>query len=173
MKHRICFAFVVCLFHWQSNSLVSAQDSVRYVDSNNSSDSGNCTKELPCKTLHYGVYGDAISDRGYFDCNVSLHYANNSVIMVEDGKYKMVGYGLVLCEVSDITIRAVNPGGAAVVQCECFNCSIEDSMFGNIYLQRAKNIIFEGLVFEQCGYSASNVFVRDTEGLTFRNCTFR
>ena len=173
MKKCVCFAFVVvCLFHWQSKLLVSAQDRIRYVDSDSGIDSGNCTENMPCKTLNYGVYGNAITDRGYFDCNVSLHYANNSVIMVSNGTYKMADYGLVLCEVSDITIQAVNPGGA-VVQCECFNCAIEDAMFGNIYLQRAKNITFEGMVFERCGYNASNVFVRTTEGLTFKSCTFR
>lgn len=153
---------------------MNAQDRVRYVDSNNGNDSGNnnCTEELPCKTLKYGVYGNATSERGYFDCNVSRDYADNSVIMVGDGTYKLVGDGLVLCDVSDITIRAVNPGGA-VVQCECFNCTFDDAMYGNIYLQRARNITFEGVVFERCGYNASNVFVRASEGVTFKNCKFR
>ena len=100
--------------------------------------------------------------------------ADNTIIMVEDGTYKMHGFGLVLCNVANVTIQAVNPEGAgAVIQCGCFNCAIEDAMFGNVYLQRARNITFVGIVFERCGYNASNVFVRATQNLTLRNCTFR
>lgn len=173
MKYHICFAIIVYLLH-QSCLRVSAQGRVRYVDSMSGNDTGNdtCSKEMPCRTLRYAVFEDSESDRDYFNCNKSSDIAYNSTIMVEDGVYKMNGFGLVLCEVFNITIRAVNPG-RAVVQCACFNCSIENAMFGNIYIQRANNVSFEGMVFEKCGYNASNVFVRSTTGLTFRNCIFR
>ena len=173
MKHYFSFVFVACVFHWQLNLVVTAQDRVRYVDSKNGlNNTGNCTEEMPCSTLQYAVYGNDTSDRDLFNCNASLANVSKSIIMVEDGIYNMSGYGLVLCEVSDITIQAVRPG-MAIVQCHCFNCTVTGAMFGNIYLQRAKNITFVGMVFERCGYNASNVFVRNTEGLTFKNCTFR
>lgn len=171
MKNYFNFAFIACLLH-QSIVHVSGQDRVRYVSSDNGNDAGNCTKEAPCKTLHYAVFNNFTSDRDYFDCSMSPEIANNLIIMVENGTYKMDGFGLVLCEVSNITIQAVNPR-EAIVQCACFNCSIENAMFGNIYVQRSNDISFVGMVFEKCGYNASNVFVRATEGLTFKNCLFR
>ena len=170
MKYYFSLFLIVYLLDQQ---LRFVEGRVRYVNVNSGDDTGDCTQNMPCETLHYGVFGENFtSDRDYFNCNASAKVADNSTIMVQDGEYRMDGFGLVLCEVYNITIRAVNPRGA-VVQCDCFNCSIQNAMFGNIYIQRARNITFEGLVFEKCGYNASNVFVRLTVGLTFRNCVFR
>ena len=172
MKHYFCLVFVVYLLNQQSGLYVTAEDRVRYVNGNSGTDAGNCTQSMPCRTLHYGMFGNFTSDRDYFNCSASAKFADNSTILVEDGEYMMKGFGLVLCEVSNVTIKAVNPS-QVIVQCACFNCSIIDAMFGNIYIQRARDITFEGLVFEKCGYNSSNVFVRSTTGLTFRNCIFR
>ena len=172
MKYYFCLVFVVYLLNQHSGSHATAEGRVRYVSGDSGDDTGNCTQNMPCETLHYAMFKNVSSSRDYFNCSVSTESADNSTIMVEDGVYKMIGFGLVLCEVSNITIKAVNPGNA-IVQCGCFNCSIEDAMFGNIYIQRARDITFEGLVFEKCGYNASNVFVRATNGLTFKNCSFR
>lgn len=169
MKYYFSFAFVIYLLH---QHLVSAQARVRYANHITGNDTGNCTKDMPCKTLHHALFDNFTSNRDYVNCQVSPDFADNSIIMVENGTYQMEGFGLVLCNVSNITIQAVSPKGA-IVQCGCFNCSIEDAKFGNVYLQRARDITFVGMVFERCGYNASNVFVRATTGLTFRNCEFR
>lgn len=163
MKNYCCFAFVIYLLHQQSGLHVSAQNRIRYVSSNGT-DTGNCTKQMPCRTLNYTIFNDS-------DCSTT-RIADNSTIMVEDGTYNMTKRGLVLCDVSNITIRAVNPGEVRI-QCECFNCTINDRMYGNVFVWRANNVTFEGMVFEKCGYDASNVFVRNTTGLTLRNCVFR
>ena len=92
--------------------------------------------------------------------------------MVSDGVYMMDGLGLVLCNITNITIKAVN-FGQVKIRCQCFNCSTSDSLFGNIYLENTSNIAFIGIVFEECGYNASNLFIRETQGVTLRNCTFR
>lgn len=171
MKYYITLFLIVYLLNQQ---LGFVEGRVRYVNVADGEDTGNCTQDMPCETLYYGVFGNVTNDRDYFDCDApdSAKLADNSTIMVADGEYRMEGFGLVLCEVYNITIRAVNPR-KVVVQCDCFNCSIQDAMFGNIYIQRGRNITFEGLVFEKCGFNASNVFVRSTTGLTFRDCVFR
>ena len=167
MKYHFLLAIIVYSLSRQCD----AQDPVRYVSSRGI-DAGNCAQDAPCKTLTYAVFEDFNSSRNYVSCSESPEFADNSLIMVEDGEYIMNGFGLVLCEVSNVTIKAVNPG-KVIVQCACYNCSIENAMFGNIYIQYSSNIHFEGLVFERCGYNASNVFVRATDGLVFKDCTFR
>ena len=164
--------FAVVLIFGQSWKVDAQNDPhVRYVRQNGADD-GHCTKEMPCGTLHYAVFEDYNSSRTYTDCAPSPEEVDDSTIMVEDGVYEMEGFGLVLCNVSNITIRAVNPGNATI-RCHCFNCGIENAMFGNVYIQQSRDITFEGIVFEKCGYNASNVFVRDTTNLTIRNCIFR
>jgi len=171
MEIRLLLFAVVLVFG--QNWKVDAQNDmhVRYVRQNGTDD-GNCTKEMPCKTLHYAVFEDYESRRNYTHCAPPPEEVVDSTIMVEDGVYEMQKFGLVLCNVSNITIQAVNPGNA-IIRCQCFNCSIKDAMFGNVYIQQSRDITFEGIVFEKCGYNASNVFVRTTTNLTIRNCTFR
>ena len=171
MKYYFFLAFIVYSLSQQSR-LCDAQDRVRYVSYTSGTDAGNCTQGTPCQTIDYALFENFKSYRDYFNCTESPEFADNSLIMVEDGYYTMEGFGLVLCEVFNVTIKAVNPR-KVIVQCGCYNCSIENAMFGNIYVQNSRNISFDGLIFERCGYNASNVFVRTTDGLTFKDCTFR
>jgi len=170
METKILLLIVIVLFSWT----VKAQDDLhlRYV-SPSGNDTGNCTRDMPCQTLHYAVFEDYVSRRNLTQCAPPPEEVDDSTVMVEDGVYMMSeGFGLVLCNVTNITIRAVNPG-SAVIRCACFNCSVENASFGNVYIQQARDITFEGMVFEGCGYSASNVFVRVSTNLTIRNCVFR
>ena len=128
----------------------------------------------PCKTLNVALGNLACdpcsrSNRACDPCPPGDSNITNMVFELGGGHYRLEGcVGLV--GVKNVTIQSNDTDNDVIIECESFPNN--DSNFGNLYVCGSTGVVFRGIVFTRCGPQESNVFLNNSSGVVFDNCTF-
>jgi predicted outer membrane repeat protein len=136
---------------------------------------------IPCKTLNFAYYGRNVSaeDELYDNISQSPETASSHVsFIILPGIYRNDPPLLVLNS-TNVSFAAEEPG-TVTIRCANFPNlgdtgygSFGNYSFDDVNIDSSLDVSLRGLIFEKCGNFNSAVHVRNVDGLSVVNCTFR